>query len=101
MKIGVTIVSVVILLTNGVTSGPSQAKTNLENALAKFQKPDAGQGSCTCAVFLTGQFTKGSQEKPKGHPALLNEHEVLFPCTAAGNKQCTNKCLETVNDTEN
>lgn len=99
--ISVSIISACVLLAaiNCVTSGPSQAMTNLENALAKFQKPDTTtQGLCTCAVFLTGQFTKGSQDPPNGNPALLNEHETLFSCTPAGNKQCTNKCLETVKD---
>ena len=52
--------------------------------------------SCTCAVFLTGQFTKGSTDQPTGQPALLHEQDTSYPCTTVGNKQCTNKCLETV-----
>lgn len=51
---------------------------------------------CTCGVFLSGQFTKGINEQPKGHAALMHEQDSMYPCTTAGAKQCSNKCLETV-----
>lgn len=80
-------------------------KNSLENAFLKLQKladptlkdnKDTNQLPCTCAVFLNGQFTKGSPDPPKGNPALLYEQDSIFPCSAQGNKQCTNRCLETV-----
>ncbi|XP_067013823.1 follicle cell protein 3C-1 [Anabrus simplex] len=49
---------------------------------------------CTCAVFLSGSFKTG--EQPRGPPALLHEHSDLFPNTAFGNKQCTNRCLDII-----
>lgn len=51
---------------------------------------------CVCAVFLSGQFKKGSKEQPKGYPALLHEHPDPIPCNVIGNKLCTNKCLDAV-----
>jgi len=51
---------------------------------------------CVCAVFLNGQFKKGSKEQPKGYPALLHEYPELLPCGAIGNKLCTSKCLDVV-----
>lgn len=51
---------------------------------------------CSCAVFMSGQFKKGSTDPPKGHPALIQETDLHFPCTTAGNKMCINKCLETI-----
>nr|CAD7447468.1 unnamed protein product [Timema bartmani] len=58
------------------------------------QPPPVGPVPCTCGVFLSGQFTKNSQDPPKGHPALLHEHPDPFPCNIWGNKQCTNRCLD-------
>lgn len=51
---------------------------------------------CTCGVFLSGQFKRGSNEPPKGPAALMHEQDLKFPCTTIGAKQCSNKCLETV-----
>jgi len=51
---------------------------------------------CVCAVFLNGQFKKGSREQPKGYPALLHEYPNPLPCSAIGNKLCTSKCLDVV-----
>ncbi|KMQ82705.1 follicle cell protein 3c-1 [Lasius niger] len=51
---------------------------------------------CVCAVFLSGQFTKGSKEQPKGYPAFLHEHPDSLPCNTFGNKLCTSKCLEAI-----
>lgn len=76
-------------------------KNGLENAFLSLQKlaepPAKSQTPCMCGVFLSGQFTKGSPEPPKGNPALLYEQTALFTCNAQGNKQCTNRCLEVVN----
>lgn len=52
---------------------------------------------CTCGVFLSGQFKKGSGEPPKGPAALMHEQDTKYACTPLGAKQCSNKCLETVN----
>lgn len=65
-----------------------------ENEIVSQTKPPPVP--CTCGVFLSGQFVKGSQDQPKGYPALLQEQEQTFPCTNLGNKQCTNKCLDIV-----
>lgn len=51
---------------------------------------------CTCAVFMSGQFKKGSNEQPTGYPALVQETDIHYPCTASGTKLCVNKCLETI-----
>ncbi len=51
---------------------------------------------CNCAVYMSGQFKKGSNEQPKGSPALLNEQDVTFPCTNLGTKLCINKCLDSI-----
>lgn len=58
--------------------------------------PNENSTPCSCAVFLSGQFKKGSQEQPKGHPALIQETETTFPCTPTGTKMCINKCLESI-----
>lgn len=51
---------------------------------------------CTCGVFLSGQFKKGSKDQPKGVPVLTQETDTPFMNNAVGNRQCTNKCLELV-----
>ncbi|KYN18758.1 Armadillo repeat-containing protein 7 [Trachymyrmex cornetzi] len=51
---------------------------------------------CACAIFLSGQFKKGSKEQPKGYPALIHEYPDPIPCTTIGNKHCVNKCLEII-----
>lgn len=51
---------------------------------------------CTCGVFLSGQFKKGSKDQPKGVPVLTQETDTPFMNNAMGNRQCTNKCLELV-----
>ncbi|CAD7092722.1 unnamed protein product [Hermetia illucens] len=49
---------------------------------------------CTCGVFLSSQFKKGSTEPPKGAPVVRHEQDKVFPCTPLGIRQCQNKCLE-------
>jgi hypothetical protein len=51
---------------------------------------------CSCAVFMSGQFKKGSNEQPNGLPALIQETDVTFPCTPSGTKMCINKCLDSI-----
>ncbi|KAF5277814.1 hypothetical protein FQR65_LT03795 [Abscondita terminalis] len=51
---------------------------------------------CSCGVFLSGQFVKGSKQPPKGNPALLQEMDNPFVNNAVGNRQCINKCLELI-----
>ncbi|XP_014214304.1 follicle cell protein 3C-1 [Copidosoma floridanum] len=51
---------------------------------------------CSCGVFLSGQFNKGTKEQPKENPSLLLEQPEKFPCTNAGNKLCMHKCLENI-----
>lgn len=78
-------------------------KSLLENKTVNFINPINGGGAntnelipCTCAVFLTGQFTKGSNEQPKGLPALMHEQDIPLPCSPTGIKLCTNKCLDSI-----
>lgn len=100
------LVLIVTALISFKLSAASQAKTALDNELIKFKAtitdglklPKMEQSACTCGVFLSGQFKKGSPEPPTGYPALLHEHDTLFPCSTMGNKQCINKCLETVSN---
>lgn len=54
---------------------------------------------CTCGIFLSGQFEKGSKEQPKGIPVLTQEIGGNFPNNPIGIKQCTNKCLDSVRQT--
>ncbi|XP_018579805.1 follicle cell protein 3C-1 [Anoplophora glabripennis] len=51
---------------------------------------------CTCGVFLSGQFKKGSKDQPKGVPVLTQEMDTPFFNNAVGNRQCVNKCLELI-----
>ncbi len=94
-----TVFVVCTLLLNPSESS-QQLKNNIENALSKLHKNNMVKElvPCTCGVFLTGQFKRGSQEPPKGNPALMYEQDTNFPCNPAGAKQCTNRCLEMVSD---
>ncbi|XP_053690880.1 follicle cell protein 3C-1 [Sabethes cyaneus] len=52
---------------------------------------------CSCAIFLTGQFNKHNRtEPPRGNPAIQLELMQNFPCNAAGNKLCSNRCLDAI-----
>lgn len=79
---------------------PTAANKNLiETAFLKLsQMNDAtkDQMPCTCGVFLSGQFTKGSKDPPKGNACLLHEQDLMLPCSPQGVKLCTNRCLEMV-----
>lgn len=83
------------------SSTPVKDAIDMELNKLKAMLPDPlmfnkqNQTTCTCGVFLSGQFAKGTRV-PIGNAALLHEQENLYPCTPMGSKQCTNKCLETV-----
>lgn len=51
---------------------------------------------CTCGIFLSSQFKKGSPDPPEGSPALLQEINKIFACNQIGVRQCQSKCLEAV-----
>ncbi|EAT44732.1 AAEL003927-PA [Aedes aegypti] len=52
---------------------------------------------CSCAIFLTGQFNKQNRsEPPRGNPGIQMELLQHYPCSATGNKQCSNRCLEAI-----
>lgn len=98
-----TVFVMCVLLVN-ISESSQPLKTNIESALSKLHKSNMASMSnmvkelvpCTCGVFLTGQFKRGSSEPPKGNPALMHEQELNFSCNSAGVKQCTNRCLEMV-----
>lgn len=69
------------------------------NSLANIDKPaPANATTCTCAVFMSGQFKKGSMEQPTGFPALISEENQAYPCNPIGMKTCVNRCLESVSE---
>lgn len=70
----------------------STESTLLDNKI----QSDSGSTPCTCGIFLSGQFKKGSKEQPKGVPVLTQEMDTPFMNNAIGNRQCINKCLELV-----
>lgn len=82
----------------------STTAVDLENEIEKkeleseppIEEKSEGPVPCTCGVFLSGQFKKGSKEQPKGIPVLTQETEKFFPNNAIGNRQCMNNCLEVV-----
>lgn len=66
-------------------------------SLASIDKPaPANATTCTCAVFMSGQFKRGSSEQPSGFPALISEENHAYPCNPIGMKSCVNRCLESV-----
>lgn len=65
--------------------------------LPPLDKPaPANATTCTCAVFMSGQFKRNSAEQPTGFPALISELELAYPCNPMGMKSCVNRCLESV-----
>lgn len=65
--------------------------------LPPLDKPaPANATTCTCAVFMSGQFKRNSAEQPTGFPALISELEQAYPCNPMGMKSCVNRCLESV-----
>lgn len=86
-----TLVMVVLCLSYSYVEG-NNAVPSTVNSSTNSSEPIG----CVCAVFLSGQFKKGSKEQPKGYPALLHEYPDSLPCNTVGNKLCTNKCLDVV-----
>lgn len=84
-----------VCLANGQLSLKNDLKSKLFTTPSTNSLISDGS-SCSCAVFLSGQFKKGSGEQPKGLPALIQETEIAYPCTPAGTKLCINKCLESI-----
>lgn len=74
----------------------SYAENNIKSTNVTSTNSTKQPIGCLCGVFLSGQFTKGSKEQPKGFPLLVHEHPDPLPCTIAGNKLCTSKCVEAV-----
>ncbi|XP_052868636.1 follicle cell protein 3C-1 [Anopheles cruzii] len=65
--------------------------------LADTQRNTIPNVPCTCAIFLTGQFNRFNRtEQPKGNPGIQLELMQHFTCTPAGNKQCSNRCLDAI-----
>lgn len=80
---------------NSITESSSSTTVTTETPVSS-STTEAPVIACTCGVFLSGQFKKGSKEQPKGNPALLHDQPDTFPCSNVGNKMCTNKCLDVV-----
>jgi hypothetical protein len=78
------------------TPAPLVIPTFSANPLLQQQMAPEGSATCQCAVFMSGQFKKGSTEPPKGYPAITQETDIAYPCTSSGTKMCINKCLETI-----
>lgn len=71
---------------------------NFSQALSTFDsaKPSVNATPCTCSVFMSGQFKRGSTAQPTGYPALIQELPQAYTCNALGQKTCINKCLDAV-----
>ncbi|RZC14248.1 follicle cell protein 3C-1 [Asbolus verrucosus] len=82
------VIAVVLTLCSIASAGEAS------NSIKSDNKPVP----CTCGVFLSGQFKKGSKDQPKGVPVLTQEMETPYMNNAMGNRQCTNKCLEMVRE---
>lgn len=92
------------ILLAGIASGQLSLKNDLKSKFAiSTSAPLLGAANtvsdgttCTCGVFMSGQFKKGSTEQPKGLPALIQETDLAYPCNPTGTKMCINKCLESI-----
>ncbi|XP_001606122.2 uncharacterized protein LOC100114266 [Nasonia vitripennis] len=80
---------------NSITESSSSTTVTTETPVSS-STTEAPIIACTCGVFLSGQFKKGSKEQPKGNAALLHDQSDTFPCSNVGNKMCTNKCLDVI-----
>lgn len=87
----------VVFMQNGLEwNGLKDLKSLLPVPIDPLKLNQVNQTYCTCGVFFSGQFKRGSSEPPKGQPVLMHEQENMYPCTPIGTKQCSNKCLEVV-----
>lgn len=76
------------------TNEPSTAATVVVKSSAKkLLNEDV---PCTCGIFLSSQFVKGSPAPPKGEPIISTTLDRQFVCNSIGRKQCQTKCLEQV-----
>lgn len=75
---------------------PNQQQPNYQYQLPNEPVRNKEKIPCTCGVFLSGQFKKGSQQPPNGNAVLLQELSDSLVCGPIGEKQCVNKCLESV-----
>ncbi|XP_023291768.2 follicle cell protein 3C-1 [Lucilia cuprina] len=78
------------------TSKEETTITTTDNVKSTLNSPPEDDFSCTCGIFLSSQFIKGSSEPPKGEPAISSTIERSFACNAIGQKQCQTKCLEQI-----
>lgn len=105
----IVLVSIAVNLSNAQLNLKNELKQKFAASLSKIDviptielsnnsiDTTASSYPCSCAVFLSGQFKKGSGEQPKGLPALMmHEIDGSFPCNTVGNKMCINKCLDSV-----
>lgn len=96
MHPNILIFTLLVCLTNGQLNLKNDLKSKFSLATSSPLNLISDGTPCSCAVFLSGQFKKGSADQPKGLPALIQETEINYPCTAAGTKLCINKCLESI-----
>ena len=77
---------------------PNQQQSNSNYQYQQGNEPPKSKEKlpCTCGVFLSGQFKKGSPQPPSGNAVLLQELSDTMACGPLGEKQCINKCLESV-----
>ncbi|XP_066258752.1 follicle cell protein 3C-1 [Euwallacea similis] len=88
----------VLAVANNINNSIDNNVTNSNNESSEesSMEIDPEDTPCTCGVFLSSQFKKGSKAQPKGDPVLTQEIETPFMNNAVGNKQCTHRCLEAI-----
>ncbi|XP_030755180.1 follicle cell protein 3C-1 isoform X3 [Sitophilus oryzae] len=79
------------IITNDIEENQEDQSKSQE---AEIARPE--DTPCTCGVFLSSQFKRGSKDQPKGDPVLTQEIDAPFMNNAFGNKQCTHRCLEMI-----
>jgi hypothetical protein len=72
----------------GVSRSQLSLKNDLKSKFAIAPNSILDKTPCSCAVFMSGQFKKGSSDQPNGVPALVQETEISYPCTPTGNRLC-------------
>lgn len=75
-----------------------KAKSTTKNPPTTPLNDTLVDSQCTCAVFLNGQFVRGSRKPPTGYPPISAELEEQFSCDPAGIKHCLNRCVENVSE---
>ncbi|XP_011860271.1 PREDICTED: follicle cell protein 3C-1 [Vollenhovia emeryi] len=92
VKMHLTLMTVALCISYSYADNNSTVVTSIKPPTNMKEQPIG----CICAVFLSGQFKRGSKEQPKGYPALVHEHPDSVSCNAVGNKLCVNKCLDVI-----